>query len=66
MTTNTIKHVGTAHLYCVVEFAGADEEQVVTSYPNFTDAVRYVTNKSAGRDLDVMKLDSNGFLTTEF
>ena len=63
---SNIKHVGTAHLYCVVEFAGEDRERVVTSYSNFVEAVRYVTNKSAGRELDVMKLNAEGFLTTEF
>lgn len=64
--TKQIKHVGTAHPYCVVEFAGEDAEHVVTSYPNYIDAARYVTNKSAGRELDVMKLGADGFLTTDF
>lgn len=66
MATEAIKHVGTAHQYCVVEFAGEDAERVVTSYPNYMDAARYCTNKSAGRVLEVMKLNSDGFLTTEF
>ena len=62
-----IKHVGTAHKYCVVEHAGTDNESVVNSFPDFLAAARWATNKTTpGRYLDVMKLDNNGYLTTEF
>jgi hypothetical protein len=61
-----IKHIGTVGPYCVVEFAGREEEHIVVSFLTFVDAARYVTNKSAGRELDVMKLDADGYLTTEF
>lgn len=64
---DNIKHIGTAHKYCVVEHAGTKDEEVVISFPNFMDACRWATNKaSAGRDLDVMKLGDDGYLTTEF
>lgn len=62
-----IKHVGTAHKYCVVWNAGTDNEEVVNSFSTFLAAAKWATNKTTpGRYLDVMKLDNNGYLTTEF
>lgn len=60
-----MRHTGIAHPYIVVEHAGTDDECVVVSYSTYAEAARYVTNRSAGRELDVMKLDANGSPTTE-
>lgn len=59
-------HEGEHNEWCVVEAAGEQAERIVMSFRTFDMAAKYVTNRRAGRLLDVMRLTEKGNLTTEY
>lgn len=53
--------------YAVVQYYGTDSQEVIAWFKKLEQALRYVAvNSDDGYPLDVMKLDSDGNLTTEY
>lgn len=62
---DAIRHHSTDKEWCVVEDP-AHDGRIVVSFDNYNDAAKYITNRRAGRRLDIMRRTLNGNLTTEY
>lgn len=53
--------------YAVVQYPGTDSQEVIAWFDRLDQAQTYVAvNADDGYPLDIMKLDRDGCLTTEF
>ena len=63
--TNRIHETTFSGSYAVVENPGQDNQIIIHQCDALADGIRYIKNQNEDAELDIMKIQQDGSLTTE-